>query len=549
MKKLTLITLTLLLTTALALPPATAQEDSTRLGFPEGTTLRLGKCNINELAYSPDRTLLVVASSIGVWLYDAQTYQERAVLTGHTNDVLSVAFSPDGQTLASGSRDDTVRLWDVATGTLQQTLTHTGSVTSVAFSPDGQTLASGVDGWTGTIYLWDVATGVLQYTLLAHKGGLSSVAFSPDGQTLASVGGWDALVSLWDVATGTFQQTLVGHTAVTLLRSVAFSPDGSMLASAGGWRDKTVRLWDVATGTLQQTLTGHTDIVESVVFSPDSRTLASGSIDATVRLWDVATGTLQHTLTEYTSGVLSVAFSPDGRTLASGSEDGTVFLWDIAPVASETAREDINGDGVVNIQDLTLVAAQLGQIGEDIPADINGDGVVNIQDLVLVAGAFEAGAGAPSAGAVSRARLTASDVEGWLIEARASIRSGSGDASRPGGLSYLRGIAVLEQLLASLMPKETALLANYPNPFNPETWIPYELAETAEVTVSIHASEGKLVRALTLGQMPAGVYQGKNRAAYWDGRNEVGEPVASGVYFYTLQAGEFSATRKMVIRK
>ena len=556
MKKLTLITLTLLLTTALALPPAIAQEDSTRWELLEGATLRLGKCNINELAYSSDGALLAVASSIGVWLYDAQTYQERAVLTCHTDGVLSVAFSPDGQTLASGSRDDTARLWDVATGTLQQTLTHPGSVSSVAFSPDGRTLASGADGWTGTIYLWDVATGGLQSTLPSHKGGLSSVAFSPDGQTLASVGGWDALVSLWDVATGTFQQVLAGHTDLTFVLSVAFSPDGSMLAGAGGWRDKTVRLWDVVTGTLQQTLTGHTDIVESVVFSPDSRTLASGSIDATVRLWDVATGTLQQTLTSHTGSVFSVAFSPDGRTLASGSGDGTVLLWNVAPASPETVREDINSDGVVNIQDLTLVAAQLGQMGEDMPADINGDGVVNIQDLVLVAGAFGEGAAAPSARAVSLARLTASDVEGWLIEARELIHSGSGDpelqsgsASRPGVLSYGRGIAVLEQLLASLMPKETVLLANYPNPFNPETWIPYELAETAEVTVSIHVSDGKLVRTLTLGQMPAGVYQGKDRAAYWDGRNATGEPVASGVYFYTLSAGDFSATRKMVIRK
>ena len=209
---------------------------------------------------------------------------------------------------------------------------------------------------------------------------------------------------------------------------------------------------------------------------------------------------------------------------------------------------DVNGDGVVNIQDLVLVSGQFGKTGEH-GADVNGDGVVNIQDLVLVAGAFGAGAAAPSVRAVSRARLTASDVEGWLIEARESIRSGSGEASRPGGLSYGRGIAVLERLLASLMPTETALLANYPNPFNPETWIPYQLANPAEVTVSIHSADGKLVRTLTLGQMPAGVYQGKNRAAYWDGRNAFGEPVASGVYFYTLQAGEFSATRKMVIRK
>ena len=117
------------------------------------------------------------------------------------------------------------------------------------------------------------------------------------------------------------------------------------------------------------------------------------------------------------------------------------------------------------------------------------------------------------------------------------------------------GIAVLERLLAALTraeappPKETVLLANYPNPFNPETWIPYQLSEAAEVTVTIHASDGKLVRTLELGQVPAGTYQSRSRAAYWDGRNVQGEPVASGVYFYTLTAGDFSATRKMVIRK
>ena len=220
-------------------------------------------------------------------------------------------------------------------------------------------------------------------------------------------------------------------------------------------------------------------------------------------------------------------------------------------VATEEAPQlvsDVNGDGIVNIQDLVLVAGQFGETGKN-SADVNGDGVVNIQDLVLVAGAFGEGAAAPSARAVSRARLTASDVEGWLIEARVSIRSESGDASRPGGLSYRRGIAVLERLLASLMPKETALLANYPNPFNPETWIPYQLANPAEVTVTIYAANGAVVRTLDFGHQRAGRYASRSRAAYWDGRNAQGEPVASGVYFYTLQAGEFSATRKMVIRK
>ena len=235
------------------------------------------------------------------------------------------------------------------------------------------------------------------------------------------------------------------------------------------------------------------------------------------------------------------------RASSAGIQSWVLFT----AVATEDAPQlvaDVNGDGVVNIQDLVLVAGQFGKTGEHV-ADVNGDGIVNIQDLVLVAGAFGEGAAAPSVRAVSRARLTVSDVEEWLIEARGSIRSGSGDASRPGGLSYGRGIAVLERLLASLMPKETALLANYPNPFNPETWIPYQLSKPAEVTVTIYAANGAVVRILDLGHRRAGSYDSRGRAAYWDGRNAQGESVASGVYFYTLSAGDFSATRKMVIRK
>ena len=236
---------------------------------------------------------------------------------------------------------------------------------------------------------------------------------------------------------------------------------------------------------------------------------------------------------------------------------------------------DVNGDGIINIQDLVLVSGQLGETGKN-SADVNWDGVVNIQDLVLVADAFGEGAAAPSARAVSLSRLTASDVEGWLIEARAVSSVGqdrliltsfsrqthrlsdsgsgepelqSGSASRTGGLSYLRGIAVLEQLLASLMPKASALLPNYPNPFNPETWIPYQLANPAEVTVTIYTANGAVVRTLDFGHRRAGSYASQSRAAYWDGRNAQGEPVASGVYFYTLTAGDFAATRKMLILK
>ena len=254
---------------------------------------------------------------------------------------------------------------------------------------------------------------------------------------------------------------------------------------------------------------------------------------------------------------LTLGWYPDVNKVKATSEGIQSYVLFTA-VGTEEAPQlaaDVNSDGSVNIQDLVLVAGQFGETGKN-SADVNGDGVVNIQDLVLVAGAFGEGAAAPSARAVSLSRLTVSDVEGWLVEARVSIRSGSGDpelqsgsASRPGGLAYLRGLSVLEQLLASLMPDKTLLLANYPNPFNPETWIPYQLANPAEVTVTIYAANGAVVRKLDLGHQRAGSYASQSRAAYWEGRNAQGEPVASGVYFYTLQAGDFSATRKMVIRK
>ena len=202
-------------------------------------------------------------------------------------------------------------------------------------------------------------------------------------------------------------------------------------------------------------------------------------------------------------------------------------------------KGDVNGDGIVNIQDLVLVASNLGTAGQN-TADVNDDGIVNIQDLVLVAGALGAGAAAPSLNAQTLSGITAADVQQWLSQAQQLTLT---------DVTSQRGVVFLEQILATLTPKETALLANYPNPFNPETWIPYQLAKDANVTLHIYTVNGTWVRTLMLGHQPAGMYQTRSRAAYWDGRNAAGESVASGVYFYTLITGEFTETRKMLVRK
>ena len=321
-------------------------------------TLEGHRRSVESVAFSPDGTLLASGSFYGTILWDVETRRNIATLEGRR--VHSVSFSPDGTLLASGLLGRAIQLWDVETRQNIATLEEqVAQGESVVFSPDGATLASaGSDD--GTIRLWDVETRQNIATLRGRGDHRGSVVFSPDGTTLASAGADDSTIRLWDVETRRNIATLTGHKSTVL--SVSFSPDGTTLASGGSNAlafDSTVRLWDVASRQNIATLAEHRDWVWSVAFSPYGTLLASGSADGTIQLWDVETR--RNIATFYNpSAVRSVAFSPDEAILASGLEDGTIALWDVSEWAGEQAMPHtltkVSGDGQEGLAGIALAA-------------------------------------------------------------------------------------------------------------------------------------------------------------------------------------------------
>ncbi|MCG9126873.1 PD40 domain-containing protein [Candidatus Poribacteria bacterium] len=451
------------------------------------TTLIEHTDDVVNVVFSPDGNTLATGSMDGsVVLWDTQNYQKISKITGHNDRINEFAFSPDGKTIVSGNRDRTVRLWDTETGrNLNTFIGHNSSVFSVAISPDGKTIASGgeygstINGWYSddfSIKLWDVDSGIIKNTLIGHYSAIYNLSFSMDGTILTSTAGWDS--TLWDMNTGNPIWTLSGDRD-NPMGSITFSPDGNTFITAGKlgiqfWDLNTmqpiplytglpdgyafgiyspdgrtlavsgmnsdIHLLDISRGTFQTIQTPHTGRITIPAFSMDGKILAtaSSSNDNTIRFWDLESNELKYTITSNPDKIYQLKFSPDGNTIATTGIGGVIYLWNY-PFAIEqpTQIADINSDGVVDISDLVLVAANFGKTGENV-ADVNGDGIVNITDLIAVAASINNTNAAPS--------LNADTIQRWITDAQ---------QLRKNDPTIQKGISILNQLLITFIPKMT----------------------------------------------------------------------------------------------
>lgn len=320
----------------------------TATGKSKGTLERVGRGSVQSFVYAPDGETIATAGGwtdnvVQVW--DAQTGAHKTTLTGHTKQVNSVAYSLDGKTLVSGSTDGTVRLWDATTGKYKPILKHTtwisalfqwlnAPVRSVAYSPDGNTVAAG--SMDSDVRLWDTQSQGLKVTLGGHSGPVEAIVYSPDGKTIATAGDWTGnTVRLWDAVTGETRAVLTGYTHIS---TVAYAPDGKTIATSGDYRSDALQLWDAETKKRKATFTQHTQgDLASMVYAPDGKTIAAvNQSDNTVQLWNAVTGKHKATFkpinARRTSDVSSVAYSPDGNIIAAvggyrKQHKGTVYLW------------------------------------------------------------------------------------------------------------------------------------------------------------------------------------------------------------------------------
>lgn len=577
----------------------------------EETTLARHQKSVGSVSYSPDGLRVAAGNRDGkVLVWDVSTGRRLRRFGGQKASFTSVSYSTDGRMLATGHRDNTVSVWDVLTGSRITTLRgHRGDVESVAFSPDGLNLATGSSD--DILRVWQLPKTRLGISpdpvVVAAKGRLTMgidisgglnikgyqirLGFDPSvlSYVEASKGGYlpasafvsrrlskKAIMLTGHVRTGTGmgagRLATLTFDVLNVKASWVFLSDAVLIDDAGG-----------EVGHLRQ----HTHLIPSRMQAGGVEAVAPAlplDVNSDGLLNDLdyqvvesnlghRVGHSRHPADVNGDGLvdirdlLRVAAALESGRSAGVSVGGTATPTDpldpsqglpradpadvaADPVPRPTGALGLDDDApdddapeVASVADNTPPEADpfdLGALlGETDPTDVNGDGELNLDDLLKVAGIVPDLGGAPGLDRLP-VMLNRSRVRRWL---KAAERNPIKDRVSQ------RGVVYLTQLLAVLPPEATQLLANYPNPFNPETWIPYQLSKPADVMLTIYASNGQVVRQLALGHQPAGTYESRSRAAYWDGKNELREPVASGVYFYTLTAGDFTATRKMLIQK
>ncbi|MFC1713748.1 sigma-70 family RNA polymerase sigma factor [Candidatus Poribacteria bacterium] len=548
---------------------ATASMDRTARvwNLEEHTEAAVIAGDFGDVLFSPAGKLLVLGGIDGVIrLWDVAEREDEAVLKGHDAMVLGLSSSQDGKLLASSDSKKTIRLWDMEKKEQVTMLDgYDSDIMGMSFSSDGNHLAIAI--WGGKFQIWDVAEqkevavveGYNDYVLdisfspdgsllasgegnavrlwdvetrkeAAILDGFSSLSFSPDGKLLASKGGDNTIIKLWDM--GELKEIGVLDNADEL-GPMLFSPDGKLLVS--GRKDGPIWLWDVEKRQNIDVLKGHTGNVIDLSFSPDGKLLASGSDDNTVRLWNLEDGEEVAVLRRHTNAVCAVAFSPDGKLLISGGYDRRIRFWDM-----ENPEKPLE---VAALNTQSVEALCLSPDGKFL-ASGERDDAIKIWDVdkkkqvaVLKGHTWMVSS------------LSFSPDGGWLAsgsyDGTVLLWEMNLDAPSDGRPVEPAG----KQIGTWGEVKRSELYQNYPNPFNPDTWIPYQLAQEGDVAIRVYSASGQLMRTLDIGQKPAGAYISKEKAAHWDGRNSSGEKVASDVYFYTIQAEDFTATKKMVVAR
>jgi len=543
--------------------------------------------DIYYVAFSTDGKILAFKRDNLIYLWDIAGQREIGILEGHTGNVGSIVFSPDGKMLASSDSRLKIRLWNVIEKKQIGFLEGYSMMVSIAFSSDGKYLATGHGRMVindNRVSLWSIPE-LKQTTLLegdpTEEWIYSNVAFSPDGKTLAAGIKYDLIVdkstyfdfakiSLLDVATPKEIAVIKLRVGWFNLHYIKFSPNGEVLAAFMHNPDidtEYFELWNIAE---QKEITAEFVCFPSVDFSPDGNILALGAFSPDGRILAIGDnkesgndGTIHLLEIEITNNeivlgreiatfdvkkrIVSLLYSPDGRTLASLSRswfdirDTEVCLWNV------TEQEEIGAFKLSNFGGNENNLISFGPDGR-IFAYAGEDGIhlwdITERKQVTVLNGYT--------GYVDSLKF---NPDGKLL----AVVISNGTVLLWGELPLVPTSVEPKDKKAliwgELKPgytqntiKQTKLLQNYPNSFNPETWIPFELKQESDVVLQIYDTRGNLVREISLGRKPAGSYIDKSKAIYWDGRNDKGENVASGVYFYTIQAGDdYADTRKMVI--